>query len=251
MPESKANQETRLASGNWFTTTHWSVVLAAGQSSSPKAQEALEKLCGVYWYPLYAFVRRQGHQEEPAKDLTQAFFASLLEKHFLERADQQKGKFRNFLLASLKHFLADEWDKAQAQKRGGGATFFSLDDDTAEERYRLEPMDETSPDKLFDRRWALTTLAQAANRLRKEYEETGQGELYARLQEFLAGASGQTTYGEAAAGLGMSENTLKSYVRRLRLRNREILREVIADTVAAPEQIDEELRELLAALAKE
>jgi DNA-directed RNA polymerase specialized sigma24 family protein len=249
MSASKDPQETCAGGGSCFTATHWSVVLAAGQGSSPKAQDALEKLCSTYWYPIHAFVRRQGYNEEGAKDLTQGYFACLLEKRYWERADQKRGKFRNFLLASLKHFLADEWDKSQAQKRGGGARVFSLDDDTAEDRYRLEPSNDVSPDKLFDRRWALTTLEQAANRLRKEYSDAGQGGLYAQLQDFLSGALGQTTYGEAAAGLGMSENTLKSYVHRLRLRNREILREVIAETVATPEQIDEELRELLAALA--
>ena len=240
---------TRPPGGERFTTTHWSVVLAAGHGTETAAQAALEKLCGAYWYPLYAYVRRSGRDEEAAKDLTQAFFARLLGNNFLGQADRRRGKFRSFLLGALKHFLADEWDKTQAQKRGGGQVILSLDDDTAEDRYRLEPVDETSPDKLFDRRWALTTLEEAARRLRQEYQETGKGELFGELQGFLAGAGEGSGYAEAAIRMGMSENTLKSYVRRLRLRNREILREVIADTVASAGQVDEELRELFAALA--
>ena len=236
-------------SGNWFTTTHWSVVLASGQTTEPAAQKALETLCRTYWYPLYAYVRHLGNDEDAAKDLTQAFFARLLEKNYLAQANREKGKFRSFLLGALKHFLADEWDKTQAQKRGGGRVLLSLDDDTAEEQYRLEPVDETSPDKLFDRRWALSTLEQAANRLRKEYHDGGKGELFEQLQGFLSGSADDSGYAAAAARMGMSENTLKSYVRRLRLRNREILREVIADTVASAGQIDEELRDLFAALA--
>jgi RNA polymerase sigma-70 factor (ECF subfamily) len=233
----------------WFTTTHWSLVLNAQDPASPQASEALEKLCGSYWYPLYAYVRRLGKDEHTAKDLTQAFFARLLEKNYLKQADRQRGKFRSFLLGALKHFLADEWDKSQAQKRGGGRIILSFDEQTAEDRYLLEPADETTPDKLFDRRWALMTLEQAVGRLRKEYQDTGKGPLFEQLQDFLSGAQGDAGYAGAAARLGMTENTLKSYVRRLRLRNREILREVIADTVASPSQIDEELRDLSAVLA--
>ena len=241
--------KTSAEHAGWFTTTHWSIVLNAQDPASPQASEALEKLCRAYWYPLYAYVRRLGKDEHTAKDLTQAFFARLLEKNYLGQADRERGKFRSFLLGALKHFLADEWDKTQAQKRGGGRVILSLDDQTAEDRYLLEPADETTPDKLFDRRWALMTLEQAVGRLRKEYQDTGKGPLFEQLQDFLSGAQGDAGYAGAAARLGMSENTLKSYVRRLRLRNREILREVIANTVASPGQIDEELRDLFAALA--
>jgi RNA polymerase sigma factor (sigma-70 family) len=238
------------AEGRWFATTHWSVVLAAGQSDDAGARAALEKLCRAYWYPLYVYVRRQGHDEESAKDLTQAFFARLLEKDYLAQADRERGRFRTFLLGALKHFLADEWDKAQTLKRGGGMTFLSLHDDTAEERYRLEPVDDSSPDKLFDRRWALSILDQAVRRLGKEYRESGKGELFEQLQGFLSGALETSNHAQAAARLGMTENTLKSYVRRLRQRNREIVREVIAETVATAGQIEEELRDLSAALAE-
>jgi RNA polymerase sigma-70 factor (ECF subfamily) len=210
---------------------------------------ALEDLCRAYWYPLYAYIRRTGKDEHTAEDLTQAFLARLLEKNHVAQADRQRGKFRAFLLGSLKNFLADEWDKAQAEKRGGGRPILSLDDQTAEERYRLEPADDASPDKLFDRRWALTTLEQAVARLRKDYQDTGKGELFDQLQAFLSGRYGDGGYAEAAEKLGMTENTLKSYVRRLRQRNREILRDVIANTVSSPDQIDEELRNLSAALA--
>jgi len=250
MAEWQDNEPPRSGGEAWFTTTHWSVVLAAGQTANSNAEAALGKLCRAYWYPLYAYVRRSGKDEETAKDLTQAFFARLLEKNYLTEAKREKGRFRNFLLGSLKHFLADEWDKAKALKRGGVQIILSLDDDTAEDRYQLEPVDDLSPDKLFDRRWALMTLEQANQRLRKEYQDTGKGELFDRLQDFLAGALEGSGYAEAAAQLGMTENTFKSHVRRLRLRNREIIREIIAETVASAEQVDEELRDLFAALAE-
>ena len=220
-----------------------------GTPPRPQASEALEKLCRSYWPPLYAYVRRLGNDEHTAKDLTQGFFAKLLEKNYLNQADRQRGKFRSFLLGALKHFLADEWDKSQAQKRGGGRVILSFDEQTAEDRYHLEPTDKMTPDKLFDRRWALMTLEQAVGRLRKEYQDTGKAALFGQLQDFLSGALGDSTYAGAAARLGMTESNLKSYVFRLRKRNREILREVIADTVALPSQIDEELRDLRAALA--
>jgi RNA polymerase sigma-70 factor (ECF subfamily) len=249
MAELKDNGPARTGGDETFTTTHWSVVLAAGQTANPAAQEALETLCRAYWYPLYAYVRRLGHDEDMAKDLTQAFFARVLEKNYVGRADRERGRFRSFLLTTLKRFLTDEWDKAQARKRGGGKTILSLDDDAAEDRYRQEPADEASPDKLFDRHWALDVMAQAADRLRREYHAAGKADLFDRLQEFLDGDLAGSSYAEAAARWGMTENTLKSHVRRLRLRNRELLRSVIADTVAAPGQIDEELDALRAALA--
>ncbi|HXP60565.1 MAG TPA: sigma-70 family RNA polymerase sigma factor [Dongiaceae bacterium] len=249
MANAPASAPTSAEQGARFTATHWSVVLHAQDPASPQAGEALEKLCRSYWPPLYAYVRRVGNDEHTAKDLTQGFFAKLLEKNYLADVRREKGKFRSFLLKSLKHFLADEWDKSQAQKRGGGRIMLSFDEQTAEDRYRLEPADEMTPDKLFDRRWALTTLEQAVGRLRKEYQDTDKAALFGQLQDFLSGGPGDSTYAEAAARLGMTESTLKSYVFRLRKRNREILREVIAQTVASPSQIDEELRDLRAALA--
>ena len=156
MEQAKNTETASAGQGTWFTTTHWSLILHAQDTSSPLAAAALEKLCRAYWYPLYVYVRRQGENEESAKDLTQGFFARLLEKRYLAQVQREKGKFRAFLLASLKHFLADERDKARAQKRGGGQTLISLDDSTGEERYRLEPVDAMDADKLFERRWALT-----------------------------------------------------------------------------------------------
>jgi DNA-directed RNA polymerase specialized sigma24 family protein len=241
-------QNTNVA-GERFTTTHWSVVLAAGETANPTAEVALEKLCRNYWYPLYAFARRSGQSEENAKDLTQSFFARLLREKYVRQAQRERGRFRNFLLTYFKHFAADEWDRETALKRGGGCEILSFDAETAEKRYHLEPVDEVTPDKLFDRRWAFATLEEAARLLRKEYQDAGRGDLFDKLQAFLSGDLEDAGYSEAAAKLSMSENTLKSHVRRLRLRNREILREVIANTVASPDQIDEELRDLSAALA--
>lgn len=173
--------------GQWFTTTHWSVVLAAGLSDSPRTEEALERLCQTYWYPLYAYVRRQGHDDETAKDFTQSFFARFLEKNYIAQVQRERGKFRSFLLASLKHFLSDEWDKARAQKRGGGQKVLSLDDTTGEGRYRLEPVDTMDAEKLFERRWALTVLDQARHRLKEEFFQGGKSELYERLKVFESG----------------------------------------------------------------
>jgi len=235
--------------GERFTTTHWSLVLAAGKTANPSAEVAMEKLCRSYWYPLYAFARRSGYGEEYAKDLTQGFFARLLQEKYLRQAQRERGRFRTFLLTAFKHFAADEWDRETALKRGGGREILSFDDETAEKRYHLEPVDEVTPDKLFDRRWAFATLEEAVRLLRKEYQDTGRGDLFDKLQAFLSGDLEDAGYSEAAAQLSMSENTLKSHVRRLRQRNREILREVIANTVASPDQIDEELRDLSAALA--
>jgi RNA polymerase sigma-70 factor (ECF subfamily) len=249
MSRAGQNTDATTRGEDWFTSTHWSVVLAAGQSESPAAQRALEKLCCTYWYPLYAYVRRQGHSPHDAQDLTQGFFAQVLERNDFGQVDRQKGKFRAFLVASLKHYLSDQRDRERAAKRGGQRKILSLDEHSAEERYRLEPADEASPDKLFGRRWALTTLDEAVCRLRKEYRDTGKGGLFEQLQDFLSGALEASSYGDAASRLGMTESTLKSYVHRLRQRNREILREVIADTVASREQIDEELQDLFAALA--
>jgi RNA polymerase sigma-70 factor (ECF subfamily) len=172
-----------------FTTTHWSVVLAAGQNDSPLAVEALEKLCRMYWYPLYAYVRRRGYGPDDAEDLTQEFSARLLEKNGLARADRAKGRFRSFLLGALNHFLADEKDRAEAKKRGGGRTLISWDQQNAEERFGAEPMDELSPEKIFERRWALSVLEQAATRLRNEYDAAGQAQLFEQLKSYIEGGT--------------------------------------------------------------
>jgi RNA polymerase sigma factor (sigma-70 family) len=229
-----------------FATTHWSVVLAAKQGDTPDARTALEKLCRTYWYPLYAFVRRRGYSPEDAQDLTQGFFASLLSVHALATVHPVKGRFRSFLLASLNHFLANEWDKATALKRGGGRTVISLD--AAETRYRAEPSENLSPDRIFERQWARTLLAQVATRLREDYEAAGKGSLFNALQIYLAGEKGLAPYRDTADQLGLTTDALKKAVERLRRRYGELLREEIAHTVSHPVEVDEEIRYLRSVL---
>jgi len=238
-----------VAQREWFTTTHWTMVLSARDQDSPQAAAALEKLCRTYWYPLYACGRRQGHDEASAKDLTQEFFTRRIHKNRLDHVRREKGRFRSFLLASLKNFLSDEWDKARAQKRGGGQTLLSLDDDTAEDRYRLEPADSLTPDKLFDQRWALTLLDQAKARLKEEYAQAGKANLYERLRVFEAADPGGPTYAEIAVELGLTESAVKSAGHRLRQRYGELVREEVAHTVGNTAAIDEELRHLIAVLS--
>jgi RNA polymerase sigma factor (sigma-70 family) len=232
----------------WFPTTHWSVVLNAGDSLSPQADSALERLCRIYWYPLYAYVRRKGHDTEAAKDLTQEFFTQLLAKRLLAAVDPRKGKFRSWLLGVLNHFLAHDWARVHAQKRGGGQPTFSLDETDAETRYRLEPVDESSPEKLFDRRWAFTVLEHAAARLREEYEGGGNGQLYSVLKGFVSAEGAAARYGEAARQLGLSQSAVKSAIHRLRRRFQELIRGEIAQTVANVAEVDEELRYLLSVI---
>src|SRR6266487_3606715 len=235
-------------SGGTFATTHWSVVLAARATDAPQAAAALEKLCRTYWYPLYAYLRRRGYGEHDAQDLTQGFFAHLFERDWLHGVAKEKGRFRSFLLASLNYFLADQRDRANAQKRGGGRPIISFDAHEAEERYRLEPMDERSPDKLFERRWAMTLLDQVLARLAQEFSDAGKRELFNRLQPFLVEGTGERTYAESARAVGMSEEALKKAVQRMRRRYHELFREEIAQTVASPEEVEEELRHLCAVL---
>ena len=229
-----------------FHTTRWSVVLSA-QGDTTHAETALAKLCTIYWYPLYAFVRRQGHGPHDAQDLTQEFFARLLAKGWLADVARERGKFRSWLLASGKHFLANEWDRAKAIKRGGGAAAISLDALTAEQRYALEPADTASAEKLYDRCWALALLDRALARLRAEFEAADKARLFEELK--VAIIDGAAPCGEIAARLGLSESTVKSAAHRLRLRYRELVRGEIADTVPLSGEIDEELANLFAALA--
>ncbi|MBU6400465.1 MAG: sigma-70 family RNA polymerase sigma factor [Verrucomicrobia bacterium] len=233
-----------------FTTTHWSVVLRAGQDSSTQAQDALARLCQTYWYPLYAYLRRQGRSPEDAQDLVQEFFARLLEKHWLRAVAPEKGRFRSFLLVSLKHFVANEWDKMRAQKRGGGQTVVSLDAQSAEERYRFEPVDRLSADKIYERRWALTLLDRVLARLRDEQAAAGKGALFDALKEGLTGGRDSVGYADHAARLGLSEGALKVAAHRLRRRYRELLREELSQTVASAEDVEAELRALQLALSQ-
>ena len=246
VPES--NQVSSASARGPFVTTHWSIVLLAGESSSSKASEALARLCEMYWYPLYAFTRRQGHTPTDAQDLTQAFFERFLEKDYVQGVDRQKGKFRSFLLASLKHFLADQRDRALAQKRGGGKALISLDAQTAETRYLLEPRDNLTPDKIYERRWALTLLEQAMARLREEFTLAGKADFFDQLKSFMTAEQDSISYADAAAKLGTTEAAVKMSVQRMRRRYRDLLRGEIAQTVINPEEIDEELRHLAEAL---
>jgi len=231
-----------------FVTTHWSVVLTAGRSDTPGAQAALEKLCRVYWHPLYAYVRRCGRSIEDAQDLTQEFFARLLEHHRVGAARPEKGRFRSFLLAGMNRFLSDEWDKARAQKRGGGkVTFLNLED--AETKLGELAAEALDPEKAFERRWAITLLEQVYQRLAEEYRQDGKAKWFEALRGCLARGGEAARYAELAKGLGMSEGAVKVAVHRLRHRYREVLREVIADTVSGPEEVEDELRYLQRTLA--
>lgn len=227
-----------------FATTHWSVVLTAGKHELRQAAEALEALCRAYWYPLYAFVRRQGHNPEDAQDLTQAFFAHLLRKDFLDGVGPEKGRFRSFLLACLKHFLTDEWEKARTAKRGGACPEYRLDLEQAEKRYRIEGRIEASPESLFERRWALDLLDRVLDRLRQEAVAARRDAVFDELQGCLLGERPSETYAQLGARLGMSETAVKVTVHRLRQRYRELLREEIAQTVMQPDEVDQEMRYL-------
>ena len=233
-----------------FTPTHWSVVLAAaGRADSTHARDALEKLCRNYWLPIYVFVRRQGHGPHDAQDLTQEFFARLLEKNFLAGVHREKGRFRSFMLASVKHFLANEWDKATAQKRGGGQVPISIDAVLGESSFGLEPADAVTAEKIYERRWALALLEQVLRRLREEYTRDGKEKQFEQLKPTLTEASRSVPYAEIAVRLGTSEGAVKVAVHRLRQRYRELLRAEIADTVANTSETDDEIRNLFAALA--
>jgi RNA polymerase sigma-70 factor (ECF subfamily) len=228
-----------------FATTHWSAVLQAGRPDSPEAARALAELCRVYWYPLYAYVRRQGFDVPTAQDLTQDFFAKMLEKNYVGIADRKRGKFRWFLLTAFKCFLANEWDRARAQKRGGGAKPLSLDELTAEERYRHEPADALTADQLYDRRWALDLLDRARLRLRDEFAAAGKAERLPHLEPFLSGGSAAIDYAQSALQLGLSEAAVRQEAHRFKKRFGELLREEVAQTVAQPDEVADELRYLI------
>jgi DNA-directed RNA polymerase specialized sigma24 family protein len=240
---------TSLASKprNYFATTHWTVVLSAGQSETTRGRDALAALCKTYWFPLYAFARRQGHSPHDAEDLTQGFFARLLESESLAAVSREKGKFRTFLLVALKRFLANEWHRARSQKRGGAAVHLPLQGHTAETRYIAEPVEHLTAEKLYERRWALTLLERVLTRLGHEFEAAEKKELFEKLKPYLMAEKGAIPYADAAIALSMNEGALKVAVHRLRRRFRELFREEVAQTVATPEEIDDEIRHLLTA----
>ena len=232
-----------------FATTRWTVVLAAGQKSDANAADALATLCQTYWYPVYAFVRRRGHNPDDAQDLTQAFFARLLEKQVIPRADRERGRFRAFLLASLRNFLYNEHDRQTARKRGGDRRVLPIAFDAVESRYGTEPGHQLTPDRAFERQWALTVLEQALAALELQYRESGKHALFGALAPYLTPDSGDLDYRRTAAELGFSEAATKMAASRLRRRYRELIREEIARTVADPADVEDELRSLFAALA--
>lgn len=233
-----------------FVTTRWTVVIAAGQRDQPQADQALEELCRTYWYPLYVYIRRQGHPREDAQDLAQAFFARFLARNYLAGLSAEKGRFRAFLLASLKHFLANEWDRAQCLKRGGQATHLSLDWQDAEDRYQLVLIDPMSPDRLYDRTWAMTLLERVVGQLQAECEADGRTGLYTALKGFLTVDREAIPHARVAGELGVTEGAVRVSVHRLRRRYRELLRQEIAQTLADPDQVQEEMRVLLGAFTE-
>jgi RNA polymerase sigma factor (sigma-70 family) len=232
-----------------FATTHWSVVLAAGQDLPEKAATALEQLCRTYWHPLYGYLRRRGYSEHDAQDLTQGFVAQLLERRAIEEVASVKGKFRSFLFASLNYFLADTRDRANAQKRGGGRELVSLDFAQAEEWYQIEPVDGRNPETMYERRWAITLLDQVLEKLALDFDEAGKRALFIHLQPFLVAGSVGESYRDVASKTGLSEEAVKKAVQRMRRRYYELFREEIAQTVARPGEIEDELRHLCSVLS--
>lgn len=232
-----------------FHTTHWSLVTRAANPSSPDCLAALETLCRAYWYPLYAFARRRGHGRDEASDLTQGFFAVLLEKNYMADADMHRGRFRTFLLSSMSHYLANEWHREHALKRGGGVPRLSLDALDAEARYHLEPADDASPERSFDRHWAETVLGSVLARLRREFDDVGRGQRFDDLKAHLLGEAGALAYEDLARRMGISETGVRSVVHRLRKRFAALMRLEIAQTVTEPSEVDDEIRHLFHSLS--
>ncbi len=250
MEAHEAGRESAPDSPRVFATTHWSVVVAAGKDESLPARSALETLCRAYWYPIYVYVRRKGHGPDDAQDLTQEFFSQLISKQHLRLADRNKGKFRTFLLATLDYFLAREWSRAHRQKRGGQFSFISLDQQTPEERYRIEPPDNDTPEKKFLRQWALTVLKQTMEALERECETNGKGGLFREARSLLSGERDAGAYARISQRQAMGEGAVRVAVHRLRQRYGELLRSEIAQTVGTTEEVDEEMRCLLQVLSQ-
>lgn len=233
-----------VPTGAQFQTTRWEMVRAAGADS----EAALEHLCRAYWAPIFAFVRRQGHDLHQAQDLTQEFFSRILSSGSIEGADEQKGRFRSFLLGALKHFLTNEWHRANTQKRGGGKVIFSIEQAAEEDGYSFDIPDADSPDRIFDRRWAETLIARVNVQLRKEYEAAEWGERFEAMKVYLLGDYGPVSYAETAAKLNLTESAVKSAIYKLRQRFGQLLRAEVAQTIANPEDSEDELEILLHAL---
>jgi len=233
-----------------FATTRWSVVLAAGEGDSPQSAAALEQLCRLYWYPLYVYVRRRGHSPEDAQDLTQEFFALFLRKEYFRLADRARGRFRTFLLHALEHFLINEWKRAQCARRGGGLTCLSLDVEGAEHRYAKESAVTLTPERAYEKQWAATLLEQVLSALKQEHAEAGNDRVFAELADLLWGKEGSVSFAEIGARLGLTEGAARGAMHRLRLRYRERLRREVAQTVADPGEVEEELRYLISVVSR-
>jgi RNA polymerase sigma factor (sigma-70 family) len=232
--------------GNRFPTTQWTLVFSAGSAADPQNRDALAALCSSYWYPIYAYIRRRGSSAQDAQDLTQEFFTRVVEKRYMDRADPRKGRFRQFLLMCVNHFLADEWDRSQAQKRGGP---LGPEPAWCEKLYEQEPADTETPERIFERRWALTLIERALEGVRDEFAADGRSADFEKLRVFLAGPGEGASYAETAAAMGVKQEALRMAVHRLRRRYRDRLRSEIARTVAAPEEVEPEIRYLLGVLA--
>ncbi len=247
-PETNGESESRTPA--WFVTTHWSVVLRARDATSDQSRDALEKLCRTYWPPLYAFIRREGYDAHEAQDLTQEFLSRLIHKEWLNHLQDQRGKFRSFLLTFLKHFLSDERDRANTLKRGGGQQLISFDACEAEERDALGAVDRFSADQIYDRRWARAVMDEAARRLREEYTARGKTELFDQLKDVQPGEHGARSYAEIGAALGLTEQAMKNAVHSFRRRYGELLRDEIAQTVDDPGEVESEVQHLMQIFAR-
>lgn len=232
-----------------FATTHWSVIITAGQASTTRSEDALEHLCRTYWPPVYSYLRRQGHSVHESQDLTQGFFARFLEKNYLQNVQPAKGKFRSYLLGAVKHFVSNERDRAQAKKRGGGQPILSLDFERAEGQYGIEPSDSTTAEKIFDRCWALALLDRVLSRLQEENEARGKAKTFEHLKVFITKGTSTESYQDVAEKLETTTGAVKVAAHRLRHRYREILKEEVSGTVENEAEIDEELRYLLEAVS--
>lgn len=237
------------ASDDIFATTHWTVVLAAGQRHTPQSDHALEELCRTYWFPLYAYVRRRVHSKHDAEDLTQAFFAQLLARNDFADLNREQGRFRAFLLASLKHFLINHWKRGCAQKRGAGNTMLSMDWETADSQFEIAAGNDSNPERAFDREWAMALLGRVLDRLRVESEKEDRADLFKELRVFLTAGKGARPYHEAAEALGMEEGAVRVAVHRFRKRYRQLLRDEILNTLSDASQVDEEMRALFGAFS--
>jgi RNA polymerase sigma factor (sigma-70 family) len=250
MPSMPASRAAADQAARWFSTTHWSVVLAAGVGSGPAAREALENLCRTYWPPLYAYVRRHGHSPEDAEDITQEFFARFLEKEYFQKADPGRGLFRTFLLTALQRFLVSEWRKSTRLKRGGNLAALPVNTAAAEEAYASQAADPMTPEQAYEQRWAMALMDRVLARLRAEYATAGHLPLFGLLKESLWGGKEVAPYAQIGAALGQTEGAVKTAVHRLRQRCGELLREEVAQTVAQPAEIEGELRYLISVLRR-